>query len=112
MRAQLAELRQQQTNTQTTKTLLEQLVQKLDSGKGTVRENSVPYISVHVHQEPLYGTVRYGSLRTLPPVRLEKCAVRHGTEMYDMYAKPCLLQGMLNHWQVLMIGKEGRRALG
>jgi len=34
MRAQLAELRQQQANAQTTNTLLEQLVQKLDSGKG------------------------------------------------------------------------------
>ena len=34
MRAQLAELRQQQTNAQTTNILLEQLVQKLDDGKG------------------------------------------------------------------------------
>ena len=34
MRTQLAELRQQQTNAQTTNTLLKELVQKLDSGKG------------------------------------------------------------------------------
>src|SRR5437667_7675926 len=33
LRVQLAELRQQQTNAQTTNTLLEQLVQKLDGGK-------------------------------------------------------------------------------
>jgi hypothetical protein len=34
LRAELVELRQQQANGQTTNTLLEQLVQKLDSGKG------------------------------------------------------------------------------
>ena len=55
----------------------------------TVRYEKIVYrtFSVHVHKDPPYGTVQYGRLHTLPPVRLEN--VRYGSKMYGTSSHLC-----------------------